>query len=72
MKKKLLAAFLMTSMVIAGLTGCGDGGSAGSGNSGNGGGRYGCCIESVLSPEPGGHRHYGEAATGICGGASGV
>lgn len=37
MKKKLLAVFLMTSMVIAGLTGCGDGGSAGSGNSGNGG-----------------------------------
>ena len=43
MKKKLLAALLTTTMIIAGLTGCGGNdsagsGSAGSGNSGNGGG----------------------------------
>ena len=43
MKKKLLAALLTTTMVIAGLNGCGGtdssgSGSAGSGNSGNGGG----------------------------------
>lgn len=38
MRKKLLAALLTTTMVIAGLTGCGGNDSAGGGNSGNGGG----------------------------------
>lgn len=72
MKKKLLAALMVTTMAVAGLAGCGDSGSTGSGNSGNGGGHYRCRTESVLSPEPGGYRHYGTAAAGICCGASGV